>query len=191
MADKTKEAKGPKKTRYIALLRGINVGGHTVKMDRLKKLFDEMGLKKVETFIASGNVIFESASTNVEALEKKVAGHLEKVLGYAVATFIRTDAELARIAVHPAFPDRADHSVYIAFLGAEPSKESQARLFRHRTKLDDFHVHAREAYWLCRTPRMSDSEFFKVGIEKALGVPATVRNSTTVAKLVEKYPCEG
>jgi uncharacterized protein (DUF1697 family) len=191
VANKTEEAKRAKKTRYIALLRGINVGGHTVKMDRLKKLFEETGLKKVETFIASGNVIFESAVNSVEALEKKVAGHLEKALGYAVATFIRTDAELARIAAHPAFPDRADHSIYIAFLGAEPSKESQARLMKHRTNLDDFHVHKREAYWLCRTPRMSDSGFFKIGIEKALGMPATVRNSTTVAKLVEKYPCEG
>jgi len=47
--------------RYVALLRGINLGGHTVKMDRLKKLFEELGLKNVETFIASGNVIFESA----------------------------------------------------------------------------------------------------------------------------------
>jgi uncharacterized protein (DUF1697 family) len=177
-------------TRYVALLRGINVGGHTVKMDRLKKLFEAISLKKVETFIASGNVIFESAANDVGALEKKVAGHLEKALGYAVATFIRTDAELARIAAHPAFPDRAAHSVYIAFLHAKPSKESQARLLTHRTKLDDFHVHEREAYWLCRTPRMSDSEFFKVGIDRALGMPATVRNSTTVAKLVEKYPCE-
>jgi uncharacterized protein (DUF1697 family) len=133
-------------------------------------------------------VIFESTSNDVEALEQKIASHLEESLGYAVATFIRTDAELARIAAHPAFPDRGEHSVYIAFLGAKPSKESEARLLKHRTQLDDFHVHDREAYWLCRT-RMSDSEFFKVGIDKALGMAATVRNSTTVAKLVEKYPC--
>jgi uncharacterized protein (DUF1697 family) len=158
-------------------------------MDRLAKLFEEIGLKNVETFIASGNVIFESASNDAVALERKVATHLEKSLGYAVATFIRTDADLARIAAYPAFRDRGDHSVYIAFLGARPSKESEARLLKHRTQLDDFHVHEREAYWLCRT-RMSDSEFFKVGIDKALGMPATVRNSTTVAKLAEKYPCE-
>ncbi len=56
--------------RYIALLRGVNLGGHTVKMDRLKKLFEELGFKKVETFIASGNVIFETGSKNAAALVK-------------------------------------------------------------------------------------------------------------------------
>jgi hypothetical protein len=90
MPKKTKATKAPKATqatkkrRYIALLRGINVGGHTVKMDRLAKLFEEIGLKNVETFIASGNVIFESASNDADALERKVATHLERSLGYAV-----------------------------------------------------------------------------------------------------------
>ena len=174
--------------RYVALLRGINLGGHTVKMDRLKQLFEELGFKKVETFIASGNVIFESASRNTAALEKKIAAHLEKSLGFPAATFLRTDQELARALEHEALDDPESHSVYIAFLFESPSKASHEKLMGHRTKNDEFHVREREVYWLCRTPRMSDSPFFKVGIEKALGMKATVRNATTVAKLVEKYP---
>jgi uncharacterized protein (DUF1697 family) len=174
--------------RYIAFLRGINVGGHIVKMDRLRKHFADAGFRNVETFIASGNVIFESPSRNAAALERRIASHLETSLGYSVATFLRTDAELARVAAHRAFPERGDHSVYIGFLGAAPSKASRDALLKHRTALDDFHVHRREVYWLCRT-RMSDSPFFKVGIDKALAMAATVRNSTTVMKLVEQYPC--
>ena len=175
--------------RYIALLRGVNVGGHVVKMNRLRELFEEMGLKRVETFIASGNVIFEATSKSAESLEKRIESHLERSLGYAVATFLRTDGELARISAHAAFEDSGEHSLYIGFLKAQPSNASRAKLMAHRTKLDEFQVNEREAYWLCRT-RMSDSAFFRVGLERALGMAATVRNSTTVAKLAGKYPCK-
>ena len=77
--------------------------------------------------------------------------------------------------------------MYIAFLFERPPKESHTKLMAHRSKTDDFHVNEREVYWLCKT-HMSDSPFFRVGIEKALGMKATVRNATTVAKLVERYP---
>jgi uncharacterized protein (DUF1697 family) len=173
--------------RYVALIRGVNLGGHTVKMDRLKKLFEELDFKNVETFIASGNVIFECASKSAPALEKKITGHLEKSLGFPAMTFVRTDQELAAVLEHEALQDRTAQSIYIAFLPQVPSKESQAKLLSYRTKHDDFHIDGRVAYWLCKT-HMSDSPFFRVGIEKALGTKATVRNATTVTKLVEKYP---
>jgi uncharacterized protein (DUF1697 family) len=173
--------------RYIALLRGVNLGGHTVKMDRLKKLFEELGFKKVETFIASGNVIFESASKGGPALEKKIREHLEKSLGFPAMTFLRTDKELAQVLEHEALAEQWAQTVYIAFLSAPPSKEACAKLMSYRSKTDDFHVNGREAYWLCKS-HMSVSPFFRVGLEKALGTKATVRNVTTVTKLVEKYP---
>ena len=173
--------------RYVALLRGVNLGGHTVKMDRLKKHFEELGLIKVETFIASGNVIFESRTTGVAALEKKIAAHLEQSLGFPAMTFLRTDKELAAVLEHDALAEPRPPSVYVAFLSAPPSKEACARLMSYRSKTDDFHVSGREVYWLCKT-HMSDSPFFRVGLEKALGTKATVRNVTTVTKLVEKYP---
>ncbi|HEY2849975.1 MAG TPA: DUF1697 domain-containing protein [Gemmatimonadaceae bacterium] len=173
--------------RYIALLRGVNLGGHTVKMDRLKKHFEELGFKKVETFIASGNVIFESASKGGAALEEKIGEHLEKSLGFPAMTFLRTDKELAQVLEHEALAEQWAQTVYIAFLSAPPSKEACAKLMSYRSKTDDFHVNGREAYWLCKS-HMSVSPFFRVGLEKALGTKATVRNVTTVTKLVEKYP---
>jgi uncharacterized protein (DUF1697 family) len=176
--------------RYVALLRGINLGGHTVKMDRLRQLFEELGFTNVETFIASGNVIFETASKSPAALEKKISAHLERSLGFPAATFLRTDAELARVLEHEAVQDVREGSVYIAFLFGEPPKESHARLLSHQSATDRFHVTGREVYWVCRT-HMSDSPFFRTGIEKALGVRATVRNFTTVSKLVQKYPAGG
>src|SRR4051794_20496358 len=90
--------------RYITLLRAINVGGHNVKMDYLRKLFEEMGFSSVETFIASGNVIFVSPEADTRALEKKIEGHLRNALGYEVATFIRSASEIAEVASYEPFP---------------------------------------------------------------------------------------
>ena len=155
--------------RYIALLRGINLGGHTVKMDRLKKLFEELGLKNVETLIASGNVIFESTSKNAAALEKKIAEHLEKSLGFPAATYLRTAEQMAAVLEHEALQDLRANTVYIGFLSEPPSKAAHAKLMSHSTKSDEFHVREREVYWLCST-HMSESPFFRIGIEKALGM---------------------
>ncbi|NUO79794.1 DUF1697 domain-containing protein, partial [candidate division KSB1 bacterium] len=89
--------------QYLAFLRAINVGGHTVKMDQLRRLFEALGFANVETFIASGNVIFTSPSKSTKALEKKIEKHLHESLGYEVATFIRTTAELAVVAQYKPF----------------------------------------------------------------------------------------
>ena len=116
--------------RFIALLRAINVGGHTVTMDRLRRLFEELGFTAVETFIASGNVIFESARRNGQALKRKIAQHLEKSLRYEVKTFIRSGAELAAVARHQAFPaaelEAEGVSLYVAFLPSPPTAPRRA-----------------------------------------------------------------
>ena len=91
-------------SKHIAFLRAINVSGHNVKMDYLRQLFESIGFSNVETFIASGNVIFDMKAGNVKTLEKKIEALLHESLGYEVATFIRTDAEVAEIAKYKPFP---------------------------------------------------------------------------------------
>ncbi|MEW6125824.1 MAG: DUF1697 domain-containing protein [Acidobacteriota bacterium] len=175
--------------KYIAFLRAINVGGHTVKMDALRLLFEEMEFSNVETFIASGNVIFDSPGKHPQPLEQKIEKHLKEKLGYAVATFIRSTVELATIAQYQPFSDAElsgeGHGIYIAFLPDEPTGEAQQKMLSMQTTVDAFHFHQREMYWLCRT-RFSES-LFKGNMEKILGMSATMRNSTTVKKLVAKY----
>ena len=176
-------------TRYIAFLRAINVGGNTVKMDALRGLFEALGFSSVETFIASGNVIFETPEGDPRALEARIAQHLRQTLGYEVVTFLRSSAELARIAAHEAFPPAEvarGGKVYVAFLPGPPPIERQQKLLDARTPTDDFHFHAAELYWLCRTG-LSESVFSGPLLEKTLGLPVTVRNSTTVGKLAAKY----
>ena len=176
-------------TKYIAFLRAINVGGHNVKMEHLRQLFESLGLTNVETFIASGNVIFESKISNTKSLEKKIEKKLHEELGYEVATFIRTDAELAGIAKYKPFPQiklDAAMALNIGFL-AEPLDESTVqKLMSLKTDIDDFHVHGRELYWLCQK-KQSDSKISNVAIEKKLGLKTTLRGANSVNKLAEKY----
>jgi uncharacterized protein (DUF1697 family) len=176
--------------KYVAFLRAINVGGHTVKMDYLRGLFEALGFTNVETFIASGNVIFDSPSRSAKTLERKIEASLELTLGYVVRTFLRSTSELADIANYKPFPERdlsaPGNVLYIGFMPASPSEAAQQKLFALPLKMDDFHLHGREVYWLCRTS-FSDSEFSGARLEKTLGLPATLRNSTTVKKLAAKY----
>jgi uncharacterized protein (DUF1697 family) len=176
--------------RFIAFLRAINVGGHTVKMDHLRKLFAELGLSSVETFIASGNVIFESAEKDARVLEKKIEGHLRKSLGYEVATFLRTAAELAAIVDYQPFPaselEADGNMLYIGFLPAPPAEKARQALLDLRTDIDEFNVHEREIYWLCRK-KFSESKVSGAMIEKRAGMPATLRNVTTVRKIAAKH----
>jgi uncharacterized protein (DUF1697 family) len=176
--------------KYVAFLRAINVGGHTVKMDYLRTLFEVLGFKNVETFIASGNVIFDSPSRNTKALERKIEASLELTLGYAVKTFIRSCSELSDIAGQKPFSDAElnapGNSLYIGFMAESPGDNACEELLSLSSKTDGFYLNGRQLYWLCRTS-FRDSEFSGARLEKMLGLPATLRNVTTVKKLAAKY----
>ncbi len=176
--------------RYIAFLRAINVGGRNiVKMDFLRGLFESMGFSNVETFIASGNVVFELKSKNARALEREIEKSLREALGYEVATFVRTCAELAAVAGYEPF-SRSEiegaAALNVGFLTDAPDDESCRRLLALRTDIDDFHVHGREIYWLCRKSQ-SRSKISNAVIEKALGRKSTLRGANTIRKMAAKY----
>jgi len=176
--------------RYVAFLRAINVGGHTVKMDALRRLFEALSFKNVETIIASGNVVFESAARDAVALTRKIENHLHEALGYEVRTFLRTMPELARIAACKPFKETKvvapNHAVYVAFFSEPPGKDTDHKLKPFVTAWDVFHVAGSEVYWLSRR-RMSESDFSGAVLEKTLKLPATLRNMTTVCKIAAKY----
>ena len=175
-------------TRFIAFLRAINVGGHTVKMDHLRRLFEALGFENVATFIASGNVIFDAPAMEARALERQIEGHLRQSLGYEVATFVRSMPELAAVASHRPFGKTLPEgsSLYIAFLRKAPEPAAARKILAFATKIDEFHIRDREVYWLCRK-RMMDSTFSGAVLEKTLGMAATLRNATTVSKIAGKH----
>ena len=174
--------------RYVAFLRAINVGGHIVKMQRLKELFEQAGFDDVKTFIASGNVVFRSRARNATALEEKIEQLLQKELGYEVKTFVRTDAELARVAAAASADTATDYTtLYIGFLKAAPAREAEQKLLAAQTQIDTFRIVGRELYWRCRGPS-SESTFSGAKLEKTLGMATTLRNANTVHRLTAKYP---
>jgi len=176
--------------RRVAFLRAVNVGGHTIRMADLRTSFEKLGFKTVETFIASGNVIFESTESDDEKLERAIERALEAEYGYPVETFVRSMTELAAIAGGNPFdrPDPAGdgRSVYVALLGRRPTPEAVRRLAALATDDDTFAVVGREAYWL-RRGGIGTSRFSAGFLEKTLGMPATLRGLPTITKLLAKH----
>lgn len=174
--------------RYFAFLRGINVGGHRVKMDRLRELIEALGFSHVETFIASGNVIFFSPSRDVSAMERQIAGHLQDELGYEVATYVRSRRELESIAAFEADdPPATDPCEYVIFLTEAADGHFRRSLEDLHTETDRFEFAGREAYWLIRG-KLSESPLFGKDLTKVTGGgPTTMRSINTIRRLVAKY----
>lgn len=158
-------------------------------MVELCRHFAALGLKDVETFIASGNVLFTKPATSLQLLHQRIEQRLHASLGYEVKTFIRTEAEVAAIACHEPFPkaqvQRAE-SYNVGFLAAPLGAPAKRILMALQTEIDRFHVHGREVYWLCKK-KQSESTFSNDVFEKALNVRATFRGMNTVARLVAKF----
>lgn len=179
--------------RYVAFLRAINVGGHTVKMEHLRRLFDELGFSKVESFIASGNILFESEVMDRRILEGSIEQHLAGGLGFRVATFIRTADEVAAIARYEAFSAsdlQAAAAQNIAFLPGPLDENDTRKVLALKSDIDTFRVHHAEVYWLCRQ-KQSDSRFSNAVLEKVLGKPSTLRGAATVQKIAGRLNSAG
>jgi uncharacterized protein (DUF1697 family) len=177
--------------RLIAFLRAINVGGHTVTMAQLRKEFEALDLKDVETFIASGNVIFSSRSKDLAALEKRIESRLRTSFGFEVATFVRTDAEVAALAEYRPFAETQFSSAKegafcVGFLDRTLDAAGVKALMAFKTDIDDFHTKGREVFWLCQK-RQGESTFTNTNMERALKIRATFRGMNTVVRLAAKY----
>jgi uncharacterized protein (DUF1697 family) len=176
--------------RFVAFLRAINVGrGRTVKMQSLRQVFESLGLSRVATFIASGNVIFETMTRDTNTLERKLEKRLREVLGYEVPTFIRSEAELEKIANYQPFRQSkldAAASSNIIFLADRPDQKLKQRVRELRTNTDSFQVHGREIYWL-RRRKQSGSPVSTVPLGKTLSQPFTIRWVNTIKKIASKY----
>lgn len=171
--------------KQFAFLRAINVGGRRVRMETLRELFADLGASSVETFIASGNVIFETRSRAGRPLEAKIEAHLRSSLGYDVATFVRSLDELRAIARHQPFApgDVAGGTVFVTFIGSPVSAPARAAVAALPPGRGAFHVNGREIYWLRQS---RETPFTGNDLEKLVGA-GTTRNMNTIHRLVAKY----
>jgi uncharacterized protein (DUF1697 family) len=174
--------------RYVALLRGINVGGHKlISKDTLIESFMAAGLQDVRTYIQSGNVLFNSDSTNRKQLVTKIQKALLEATGHEVTIMLRTSAEIEALVKADPFGKRkteTNANTYVAFLSDKPDAKGSKILIERQTDRDLMEVHETETVHLVfKKPgeRMPKSVMDFIG--KDLGVDATVRNWNTVTKL--------
>lgn len=168
--------------KYVALLRAINVGGHTVKMDELKRIFGEAGYQNVSTYIQSGNVLFESDEPE-DKLIANVESALKKALGYEVPVILRSLKELQKAIKDNPFPDAVgiEHlHLYIGFMAQKPTQEILGA-----NQFDNIIIKGREVYILMDKSK-GQTIADKLPITKPLEKMMTVRNWNTVNKLIEK-----
>lgn len=170
-------------TIYIALLRGINVGGHNmIKMAELKRVLEEMGLGKVKTYIQSGNVLFESEK-EAETLSQQIEEEIKKEFGFSVPVVLRTEMELEQIIKNCPFSIDTlleGESVQVAFLTGIPSQEGINHLGNFNSKMDEYQIKGKDVYLFFRQSIRNSKLATQL---PKLGVPATVRNWKTVIKL--------
>ncbi len=170
---------------YIALLRGINVGGHVVKMDRLRELFMELGYTSVRTYIQSGNIFFETAQTDREAMTQAIEQHLREALGYEVPVFLRTIAELEQVVASQAFQHLdvgPDMRLCVVFTADMKPNTLALPLRSPKNDIEIVHTTDREAFmvWYLKDGRPPAAQSFK-----ALGDRTTTRFFHTVAKILQ------
>jgi uncharacterized protein (DUF1697 family) len=176
-----------KTDRYVALLRGINVGGNKkVPMARLKKLLEGLGLTEVETLLQSGNAVFTGAAKRPAQHSKQIEEAIVGEFGFEVSVLVRTRDELAATIEGNPFPGaeaNASHFI-VMFLSETPEKKRLESFDAAAYRPDEFLVVGREIY--ARFPNGMGRSKLAVALGGSrLGVVVTARNWNTVTKLLE------
>jgi uncharacterized protein (DUF1697 family) len=172
---------------HVALLRGINVGGkNLLPMKLLVRLFESCDCRAVETYIQSGNVMFEASAGVARRLSKAVSQAILKESRLAVPVIVRTVGELAAVVrAQPFRKTGADpKALHVAFLDDEPSAAQLAALDSQRSPPDSFLFRGREIY-LCLPNGIARTRLTNAYFDSKLATVATIRGLRTVEKLLE------
>jgi uncharacterized protein (DUF1697 family) len=175
------------KKRYVALIRGVNVGGHSIiKMADLRKVFESAGFTEVVTHIQSGNVIFSTHHSDREQLAEQIEQKLAPALGNRVEVFLRSRDELEEAFAHNPFKSEARdkvQSTYLMFLSAEPALANQKALMGMQGQEYQFHIHDSVLYYAY--PRELAARRRTIDFERVLGVYGTSRSWKVVRELIK------
>lgn len=174
-------------TTYLALLRGINVGGKAkVPMKDLRTLLEDLGYEDVRTYLQSGNVVFEDQSSAPEELAAGLGDAVSRAFEFKVSVLIRAHRELAGVATANPFPTEGANpsSLHVMFLAARPSSTAVKALDPDRSPPDEFVVKDREVY-LSFPNGSARSKLTIDYFERKLGTRATARNWNTIMKVLE------
>jgi uncharacterized protein (DUF1697 family) len=175
--------------KYVAFLRGINVGGNKlIKMADLRIVFERLGFKKVSTYIQSGNVIFEAKEADADALARKIEKRILQALGLEVKVILRTVGELQEDVKSDPFKagePSEDVVWFVTFMSQDPRNPPQLPFVIAKENTEILTIRNRAAFLACRRKQNGMFSFPNAFFEKQLGVSATTRNWRTVNKILE------
>ncbi len=171
---------------YIALLRGINVSGQKkIKMADLKSHLEEIGFENVQTYIQSGNVLFESDESSIDKLENRIIDKIKEKYGWDVPTLVKTATDFQRaLDNNPYVNDKEDQKVYFVFLKEEPAPEHVDKLAQTDYSPELYTIDGKNIY-LYPANGFGKAKLNNNLFEAKLKVQATTRNLKTVRTLLE------
>lgn len=175
---------------HVAFLRGMNLGNRRIKNDELRLLFEELGFDDVATFRASGNVVFGAAGRSGEAaLTKRIEAGLGEGLGYDVPVFLRSGAEVRKIADRQPFDSKlvegSGGKLQVSLLRKAPPAKARREALALATDDDLLEIEGRELYWL-PSGGLLDSELDLKSIDALIG-PDTRRTMGTIEQIAAKH----
>lgn len=173
-------------TARVAFLRAVNVAGHAVvRMQEVRRAFEEAGCREVRTVIQSGNVILTAPDRGLKAFQGRIVKNLAVLIGAAPAVAWRTAEELRSLASSDPFRGTQagpDLKLYVAFLAGPPVKRTALPLIDAKEGLEVAGLQGLDAFIVSRRVK-GRFGFPNALVEKAFGVEATTRNWNTVLKI--------
>jgi len=173
-------------TTYISILRGINVSGHRmIKMDKLKQMFADLGLQNIQTYIQSGNVVFQVEKSDQKELEKKITKAISEKFGFDVPVIVKDFSELKQIiSGNPFLNDKTKNKAqfHVTFLSCLPNRESFGKIEAAQYHPDEFFLVDKAIYLYCPNG-YGKSKLTNGFFENKLQVTATTRNWKTTNEL--------
>lgn len=169
---------------YIALLRGINVGGHKkVPMATLRNLLANLGFQKVQTYIQSGNVIFQSSETNSFKLEETIQNAIKSHFGFDASVLVKTPSQLQAIFDACPFSKDIKTNSYFIVLSQIPEQKLVDEVMQLSYENEEFKIINDALYYYCATG-YAKTKFNMATFERKLQVIGTSRNYNTMVKLL-------
>ena len=177
--------------RYVAFLRGMNLGRRRIKNPELCAAFEQIGFTNVSAFLASGNIVFDAEDSDPIAVSRSIEYGLRASLGYEVPTFLRTADEVSAIASYKPFADVTNErtgKLQVAIINSELDQSARDSVLRMSNEADMLEMTGKELYWLPQG-NLLDSQLDLKAIEEIVG-PFTVRTKNTVERLAAKLLAE-
>lgn len=168
----------------------MNLGNRRIKNEDLQTTFAALGFEDVATFRASGNVAFDAGGErDAGALTERLEVGLEKALGYAVPVFLRSCAEVRKIAAREPFPaaalGKSKGRLQVSLLGAKPSAKAKRQALALASDEDLLAIEGTELYWL-PSGGISESDLDLKTIAALIG-PDTMRTMGTIEQIAAKH----